>query len=293
MSARADSAMPAVLSSLRDDLIGRKLRLVGRVLCYEPTTGIAVLGDESHAIPVDVALCLHARGGLPWLVDARSVVTVFGYLERLECDAGAVHHARCLTAPSTTQTDPEHARTGNPGPQLSRFGHAAMERDHRADGGHGHDINIGSHDRLVGPGPHDHVQSAYRQPSFPANLRANAYFERRVFMGGHETQSGAIRAQAPRRPCSGDRARAPRAAAPSSVRWHRAASAKVLASSNSERAARSSRDGQVISVNAILEDADNGPRCSAPAISARIVVRVFHWKAAAARVMSADLAQFR
>ncbi|KAA1474240.1 hypothetical protein DENSPDRAFT_824012 [Dentipellis sp. KUC8613] len=84
MSARADSATPVVLSSLCDDLIGRKLRLVGRVLCYEPTTGIAVLGDESHAIPVDVALCLHARGGLPWLVDARSVVTVFGYLERLD-----------------------------------------------------------------------------------------------------------------------------------------------------------------------------------------------------------------
>lgn len=82
MSKHVDSARLTRLSSISDDMIGRKLRVVGRVLCYDLGSATMLLENEGLAIAVDISLCLSSGGSLPWLVEARSVVTVFAYLER-------------------------------------------------------------------------------------------------------------------------------------------------------------------------------------------------------------------
>ncbi|KAI0063672.1 hypothetical protein BV25DRAFT_1915147 [Artomyces pyxidatus] len=82
MSARADSATPTRLSTIRPGLVSRKLRVLGRVLCYDAKTATMVLCNEDLALPVDVSLCLPSNGRVRWLMDAWSTVSVFGYLEQ-------------------------------------------------------------------------------------------------------------------------------------------------------------------------------------------------------------------
>ena len=53
-----------------------------RVLCYDLGSATMLLENEGLAIAVDISLCLSSGGSLPWLVEARSVVTAFAYLER-------------------------------------------------------------------------------------------------------------------------------------------------------------------------------------------------------------------
>ncbi|KAI9456504.1 hypothetical protein BJY52DRAFT_550019 [Lactarius psammicola] len=62
MSSRVDSAVPTRLSSIRNELIGKKLRVVGKILSHD------------------------VSGSVPWLREPRSIVTLFGYLERSQAD---------------------------------------------------------------------------------------------------------------------------------------------------------------------------------------------------------------
>ncbi|KAI0268784.1 hypothetical protein BC834DRAFT_968219 [Gloeopeniophorella convolvens] len=83
MSARGvDAAIPTRLSSIRNELIGQKLRVVGRILVHDVKTSTVVLWNEKHAIAADISLCLPTAGGVSWLQEPRGTVTVLGYLER-------------------------------------------------------------------------------------------------------------------------------------------------------------------------------------------------------------------
>jgi hypothetical protein len=67
-----------------------------RVLAYDSRTALIVLAHEQRGVLVDVALCLGSESGpMPWLVDARGAVTVFGYLERLPVRVVYLSHASC------------------------------------------------------------------------------------------------------------------------------------------------------------------------------------------------------
>ncbi|KAI0302645.1 hypothetical protein BC826DRAFT_425532 [Russula brevipes] len=87
MSSRVvDSAIPTRLSSLRNELIGKKLRVVGKVLSHDVRSSTVLLWNDAHIVLADVSLCLPTRGSVPWLREPRSTVTLFGYLERSQAE---------------------------------------------------------------------------------------------------------------------------------------------------------------------------------------------------------------
>ncbi|KAI0256300.1 hypothetical protein BJV78DRAFT_453274 [Lactifluus subvellereus] len=86
MSSRVDSAIPTRLSSIRDELIGKKLRVVGKVLSHDVRSSTILLWNDSHVVLVDISLCLPTRGSAPWLRESKGTVTLFGYLERSQAE---------------------------------------------------------------------------------------------------------------------------------------------------------------------------------------------------------------
>ncbi|KAJ3733463.1 hypothetical protein DFJ43DRAFT_1067274 [Lentinula guzmanii] len=89
MSVLPDYAAPARLAAIGDALVGQKLRLVGRMMCYDSTTGFISLWDKEDALLVDVTLCLDPSANV-WLQDNFCSIQVIGHLEKC---------SRELTAP--------------------------------------------------------------------------------------------------------------------------------------------------------------------------------------------------
>lgn len=111
MSSRADSAVPTRLSSIRNELIGKKLRVAGkyvpirskpclqltfshRILSHDVRSSSVFLWNDKHIVLVDISLCLPTSGSIPWLRDSLCTVTLFGYLERSQ--VGDVKHWHVL-----------------------------------------------------------------------------------------------------------------------------------------------------------------------------------------------------
>ena len=106
MSSRVDSAIPTRLSSIQNEHIGKKLRVVGkyvpnqtgmpllvvleltfpysRVLSHDVKSSTILLWNDCHIVLADISLCLPARGSAPWLREPGSTITLFGYLEQTE-----------------------------------------------------------------------------------------------------------------------------------------------------------------------------------------------------------------
>ncbi|KAH8993291.1 hypothetical protein EDB86DRAFT_2753918, partial [Lactarius hatsudake] len=84
MSSRVDSAVPTRLSSIRNELIGKKLRVVGKILSHDVRSSSVFLWNDKHIVSADISLCLPTSGSVPWLRESRCTVTLFGYLERLQ-----------------------------------------------------------------------------------------------------------------------------------------------------------------------------------------------------------------
>jgi len=89
MSSRVDSAIPTRLSSIRNELVGKKLRVVGKVLSHDVGSSTILLWNDCHIVLADVSLCLPTRGSVSWLREPGSTITLFGYLERVQAS-----HAR-------------------------------------------------------------------------------------------------------------------------------------------------------------------------------------------------------
>ncbi|GLB37544.1 hypothetical protein LshimejAT787_0405950 [Lyophyllum shimeji] len=68
------------IRSINDSLIGQKLRLMGRQLSYDSTTGLILLFDANKGVLVDVSLCVNYLSG-SWLREHLSTIGVIGYLE--------------------------------------------------------------------------------------------------------------------------------------------------------------------------------------------------------------------
>ncbi|TDL25973.1 hypothetical protein BD410DRAFT_559686 [Rickenella mellea] len=76
------TAVPTAIASISESHVGRKLRLAGRLLSFDDETQLILLQDDSsHAVLVDVSLCIDPMQTPPELRDTRTIVNIVGYLE--------------------------------------------------------------------------------------------------------------------------------------------------------------------------------------------------------------------
>ncbi|KNZ72860.1 hypothetical protein J132_01852 [Termitomyces sp. J132] len=80
MSQQTKPARLARVKSVNESLIGEKLRLVGRLLSYDSTTGLVLLVEEDQALLVDVSFCMDKTMG-DWVRDRLGTIMVVGHLE--------------------------------------------------------------------------------------------------------------------------------------------------------------------------------------------------------------------
>ncbi|KAG8945947.1 hypothetical protein FRC04_012199 [Tulasnella sp. 424] len=86
MPQQVESARPTAISSIRSDQVGKKLRLAGRLLCYDNTTNLLLLseGPSLDCVMVDIMLYLTARRTMPFLREEQVQIMVVGHLEQIE-----------------------------------------------------------------------------------------------------------------------------------------------------------------------------------------------------------------
>ncbi|KAF8622763.1 hypothetical protein AX15_006850 [Amanita polypyramis BW_CC] len=80
MRQQTEHAVPTRVETVDQNAVGRKLRLVGRVLSYEPTTGMALLLDGEQGLILDVSLCVDHYSS-SWTRERLCLVMVVGHLE--------------------------------------------------------------------------------------------------------------------------------------------------------------------------------------------------------------------
>ncbi|KAG2351450.1 hypothetical protein BDR07DRAFT_1290886 [Suillus spraguei] len=97
-----------MLDCITDDDVGRKLRVAGRMLTYDPSTALVLLSFFSHGLLVDVSLVIDPDAVLStavkwggtldpsveynWIHERKAWVWVVGWLERSE-----VGHVQCAS----------------------------------------------------------------------------------------------------------------------------------------------------------------------------------------------------
>nr|GAT56253.1 predicted protein [Mycena chlorophos] len=85
---RMDVATPTRIDAIDDSFLGRKLRVAGQILAYDPHDGIALLrsgaGADGDAVLLDVATCVSSwpAGNREWLGEHLATVMAIGYLEK-------------------------------------------------------------------------------------------------------------------------------------------------------------------------------------------------------------------
>ncbi|KAI6011585.1 hypothetical protein EDC04DRAFT_2764687, partial [Pisolithus marmoratus] len=101
MPQQVEHATVVMLDSIREHDVGRKLRVAGRMLTYDPESALVLLHDASSALLVDASLCIdleamHSIFNSPsersknpnvdhsWVLQRKSYVWVVGYLERAD-----------------------------------------------------------------------------------------------------------------------------------------------------------------------------------------------------------------
>ncbi|KAG2153695.1 uncharacterized protein EDB93DRAFT_1134175 [Suillus bovinus] len=98
---RPGPATVMMLDCITDDDVGRKLRVAGRMLTYDPSTALVLLSFSSHGLLVDVSLVidpdavfstvkwggtLDSNVDCNWMHERKAWVWVMGWLERSEQD---------------------------------------------------------------------------------------------------------------------------------------------------------------------------------------------------------------
>ncbi|KAL0953753.1 hypothetical protein HGRIS_004942 [Hohenbuehelia grisea] len=83
MSHTTDSAIPTRIASINDTVVGHKLRVAGKILCYDPLSARALLLDKDIALLVDVSLCLD-RWSSSWIRERLAPVMIIGHLEAVD-----------------------------------------------------------------------------------------------------------------------------------------------------------------------------------------------------------------
>ncbi|KAG8967713.1 hypothetical protein FRC03_009406 [Tulasnella sp. 419] len=83
MPQQPDSAKPVRISSISRSLVGAKLRVVGRMLSYNPEACTVLLVHFPHAVLVDISICLDPKAGLYFMQEEQQQLMIMGYLEEL------------------------------------------------------------------------------------------------------------------------------------------------------------------------------------------------------------------
>ncbi|KAF5322921.1 hypothetical protein D9619_001928 [Psilocybe cf. subviscida] len=82
MPQQTDSATRVALRSIDTHLIGRKVRVAGKVLSYDIASGLLVLLDSSaHALVVDARMAIDDEASA-WARERLSKIVVIGLIER-------------------------------------------------------------------------------------------------------------------------------------------------------------------------------------------------------------------
>ncbi|KIL68842.1 hypothetical protein M378DRAFT_70780 [Amanita muscaria Koide BX008] len=97
MPQQTERAIPTKIESLSKAGVGCKLRLAGRMLSYEPITGLALVLDGEEGILVDVTLCVD-RYSNSWSRERLCLVMIIGYLETSPVSTGGRPGNPLLTA---------------------------------------------------------------------------------------------------------------------------------------------------------------------------------------------------
>ena len=58
--------------------------LYSRVLSHDIRSSTILLWNDCHIVLADISLCLPTRGGVSWLREPGSTITLFGYLEKVQ-----------------------------------------------------------------------------------------------------------------------------------------------------------------------------------------------------------------
>ncbi|EPQ57356.1 hypothetical protein GLOTRDRAFT_137701 [Gloeophyllum trabeum ATCC 11539] len=98
MPPQTDAALPVRLADLGDEMVGRKVRVAGRVLTYDAAAARIVLAEGRAALVVDVSVCLDPSRRQGWARAGKEVVMVLGYFERVEGDGVGGGQGRVLRA---------------------------------------------------------------------------------------------------------------------------------------------------------------------------------------------------
>ncbi|KAJ8077316.1 hypothetical protein PM082_001746 [Marasmius tenuissimus] len=89
MPQQTDEGVPVRIASVSkhgETLVGRKLRLAGRNMCYDENTGYLVLFDNGIGVLVDISLPLEREGVFLWVKESYSPLEAIGYLEKCNED---------------------------------------------------------------------------------------------------------------------------------------------------------------------------------------------------------------
>ncbi|KAG9009370.1 hypothetical protein FRB94_012187 [Tulasnella sp. JGI-2019a] len=82
MPQQTDSAKPVNIRYITDVLVGSKLRIAGRLLCYDHATSFMLLSHHPSSVLVDLSLCMNSAHNLSYLLEEQSQVMVIGLLDK-------------------------------------------------------------------------------------------------------------------------------------------------------------------------------------------------------------------
>ncbi|KAF8806457.1 hypothetical protein BYT27DRAFT_7140997, partial [Phlegmacium glaucopus] len=81
MPQQTDPATRTRICKVNESLAGEKVRVAGKVFCYDVVTGLIVLLDKTNGLLVDTSNALDGQSGL-WATERLSTIMVIGQLER-------------------------------------------------------------------------------------------------------------------------------------------------------------------------------------------------------------------
>jgi len=94
-----DFAVICPLSAVNFSLIGRKVRVAGKILSYDPITHLLLLAQHPHGVLVDMKLCLDPSQSLNYLRENKGTLMVMGSLDQTPVGV-SIHPRRALLSES-------------------------------------------------------------------------------------------------------------------------------------------------------------------------------------------------
>jgi len=95
-----DFAITCSLAAIQPSLIGKNIRVAGKILSYDPITHLLLLAHHPYGILVDMNLCLDPSQSLHYLRENKGTLMILGPLEHTETPLEVPLLSRFVEAPS-------------------------------------------------------------------------------------------------------------------------------------------------------------------------------------------------